>query len=474
MSLIAGISFSAWAQKPQPAKPAPKPVTIAPAAPAPAAAPPKPFNFKRLKSGLEYAFIIDKPTTQKPKEGDLIRVNMISVGANRIIYSSAQANKNKPAEFNITKPGFNGDIVEAIMYMSVGDSMVAQVDAQTIFKNTKNKMPDFMKAGDKMQYYIKLVSIKTKEELMKEQQAKMQKQIQEQMAKQQKDQKKIALTDEKKLQAFFKEKNITPTKTASGMYYMITQNGSGESPKMGDKVKMNYTGVLLDGTKFDSNVDTAFGHTNPFEFNLGKGMVIKGWDEGVALLKKGSKAILYIPSGLAYGGNARPGGGANPKGIPANSCLVFEVELLDFETPLSDDQLLQNYFKQKNISPTKTASGMYYTISSPGEGPTAQKGEEVSMNYSGFLLDGTKFDSNTDSAFQHVSPFGFVLGQGQVIKGWDEGVALLNKGAKATFYIPSTLAYGPRAMPGGGANPKGIPANSCLVFDVELNEIKKK
>jgi hypothetical protein len=171
MSLIAGISFSAWAQKPQPAKPAPKPVTIAPAAPAPAAAPPKPFNFKRLKSGLEYAFIIDKPTTQKPKEGDLIRVNMISVGANRIIYSSAQANKNKPAEFNITKPGFNGDIVEAIMYMSVGDSMVAQVDAQTIFKNTKNKMPDFMKAGDKMQYYIKLVSIKTKEELMKEQNA---------------------------------------------------------------------------------------------------------------------------------------------------------------------------------------------------------------------------------------------------------------------------------------------------------------
>ncbi|MBL7755308.1 MAG: hypothetical protein JNM44_12605, partial [Chitinophagaceae bacterium] len=122
------------AQKPQPApQPAPKPIQVAPAAPAA-----KAFQFKRLSSGLEYAFIIDKPTAQKPKEGDLIKVNMISVGNNRLIYSSAQANKNKPAEFSINKPSFKGDIVEAIMFMSVGDSMVVQVDAKTIFTNTKN------------------------------------------------------------------------------------------------------------------------------------------------------------------------------------------------------------------------------------------------------------------------------------------------------------------------------------------------
>ena len=71
----------------------------------------------------------------------------------------------------------------------------------------------------------------------------------------------------------------------------------------------------------------------PFQFQLGKGQVIKGWDEGVALLKTGSKATLYIPSPMAYGAQSRPGGGANPKGIPANSILLFDVELVGFKTP---------------------------------------------------------------------------------------------------------------------------------------------
>ena len=101
----------------------------------------------------------------------------------------------------------------------------------------------------------------------------------------------------------------------------------------GDSVTMNYTGTLLDGTKFDSNTDTAFKHTQPYKFILGKGAVIKGWDEGVALLKSGSKAVFYIPSSLAYGAQARPGGGANPKGIPANSILLFDVELVNAKHP---------------------------------------------------------------------------------------------------------------------------------------------
>ena len=111
---------------------------------------------------------------------------------------------------------------------------------------------------------------------------------------------------------------------------------------------------------------------------------------------------------------------------------------------------------------------MYYAVKAEGAGEKAVAGDSVTMKYTGTLLDGTKFDSNTDTAFQHTQPFQFVLGRGAVIKGWDEGVALLKTGSKATFYIPSPMAYGPQARPGGGANPKGIPANSVLIFDVEL------
>lgn len=322
------VALSAGAQKPATA---PKPVITQPA-PQPQAAP-KPITYKRLNAGLEYAMIIDKPTSPRPKEGDNIKVVMQSGVNNRLLYSTAQANKGKPVEFSVNKPNFKGDLIEAIMLMTPGDSLVCLVDADALYKSTKNKRPDFVKSGDKIQYFIRLVSVKTKEQVQKEQQEKFNKQIQEQMAKQQKEAAKQLQKDDKELQAYFTKNNLAPTKTASGLYYTIRQEGSGDAPKPGDSVTMNYTGTLLDGTKFDSNVDTAFGHVSPFNFMLGRGQVIKGWDEGVALLKPGAKATFYIPSTLAYGASARPGGGANPKGIPANSILLFDVELVSAKTP---------------------------------------------------------------------------------------------------------------------------------------------
>lgn len=135
-----------------------------------------------------------------------------------------------------------------------------------------------------------------------------------------------------------------------------------------------------------------------------------------------------------------------------------------------DDKLLQEYFAKNNIKATKTASGMYYTISKEGSGATAKAGQMVSMKYLGKTLDGQQFDANMDENYallKDKSIFTFPLGQGQVIKGWDEGVQLLKKGTKATFYIPSPLAYGAQSM---GPN---LPANSILVFNVELVDMKE-
>lgn len=103
----------------------------------------------------------------------------------------------------------------------------------------------------------------------------------------------------------------------------VTGQGTGTlMSKKGDTLAMNYTGMLLDGTKFDSNVDPAFGHVQPFQFTLGAGMVIKGWDEGLVGMKVGEKRRLTIPADMAYGSR-----GAG-KLIPPNSALVFDVELL--------------------------------------------------------------------------------------------------------------------------------------------------
>ena len=121
-------------------------------------------------------------------------------------------------------------------------------------------------------------------------------------------------------QALIKEKYPKAVTTDSGLMYEVIQEGSGtEKPSTGDNVSAHYTGMFMDGRKFDSSVDRG----QPIQFPVGTGRVIKGWDEALLDMKKGEKRILIIPPDLAYG----------PKGrgpIPPNSTLVFEVELVDF------------------------------------------------------------------------------------------------------------------------------------------------
>lgn len=112
-----------------------------------------------------------------------------------------------------------------------------------------------------------------------------------------------------------REKSVT---TASGLKYIDEVVGSGASPSPGGKIKVHYTGTLENGTKFDSSVDRG----QPYEFVIGQGAVIKGWDEGVMSMKAGGKRKLIVPPTLGYGAT---GNGA----IPPNSTLLFDIELLE-------------------------------------------------------------------------------------------------------------------------------------------------
>lgn len=233
--------------------------------------------------------------------------------------------------------------------------------------------------------------------------------------------------------------------TASGLKYKITHQGNGTQASSGSKVSVHYTGTLLNGTKFDSSRDRG----EPFSFKLGAGQVIRGWDEGIALLKVGDRAILTIPAELGYG--AQENGN-----IPANSVLVFDVELMDVQEGVKP-------YDVKGKDTLNTASGLEYIVVSKGAkgGARAANGKNVSVHYTGYLTDGTIFDSSVERG----NPIKFKLGEGKVIPGWEEGIALMSVGDKMRLVIPSKLAYGERGA--GGV----IPPNATIIFDVELMDV---
>jgi peptidylprolyl isomerase len=235
--------------------------------------------------------------------------------------------------------------------------------------------------------------------------------------------------------------------TPSGLQYTEIQPGDGPAPQPGDVVSVHYRGTLEDGTEFDSS----YSRGEPINFSLGTGMVIPGWDEGIGLMRVGGKAKLVIPPELAYG---EQGAG---EVIPPNATLIFDVELVDI-LPGSPDAPAE----VEEADYVTTSSGLKYHDIEAGDGPSPATGQNVVVHYTGWLLDGTKFDSSLDRG----EPFTFSLGAEKVIPGWDEGLATMKVGGRRQLVIPPRLAYGEQGA--GGV----IPPNATLVFEVELLEIQ--
>lgn len=231
------------------------------------------------------------------------------------------------------------------------------------------------------------------------------------------------------------------TETDSGLKYYDIAEGEGDMPVSGQDVVVNYTAWLQDGNVYIASSDSVGG---PLTFALDSDMgVFPGWNEGVATMRPGGKRYLVIPPALALG---EAGGGR----VPPNSTLIMEVELVEVKPLVLPTEISEGDF-------TETASGLRYYDIVVGDGPEATTGSTVTVNYTGWLTDNVKFDSSVDSG----QPFPFTLGTGQVIPGWDEGVAGMKVGGIRQLVIPADLAYGET---GSGM----IPPGATLIFEVEL------
>jgi FKBP-type peptidyl-prolyl cis-trans isomerase FkpA len=282
-------------------------------------------------------------------------------------------------------------------------------------------------------------------------------------------------------------------KAESGLYYKFyNQDEKGVKPVEGDMVKLsmiykNDKDSILFDTK-DPRVSR--GGDAAIEMPLGKSSFKGSFEEAVGMMSVGDSASFLINADSVY--NKTFMVKELPPYIAKGSLLTFEVKLVKItakdevekmrqkqmaeqaammETKKAEEaQILEKYLADNKITVKPTESGLYYVETKKGSGPKPSKGDRVKVNYIGRLLDGTIFDTSDKEIAQKANIYDerrtyeaidFPVGEGQVIPGWDEGIMMMNKGAKGKFVIPSNIAYGPQ---GGGP----IPPYSPLEFDVEL------
>jgi FKBP-type peptidyl-prolyl cis-trans isomerase len=260
---------------------------------------------KSKTTGLSY--VMHKSNKgPKLKLEDVVTLNLKYITSkDSLVFDSWKM--GKPIQLKIAKASFKGDLMDGLTLLTVGDSASFLINADSLFTKTFGApRPAFIDSSSFLNFTVKIISTTTDAALK---------------AEELKAEKENAMKENEVIAKYIADKQITPSKSSSGLMYIITEPGSGEQAQAGKTVKVHYTGRLLDGTKFDSSLD----RNDPIEFKLGQGMVIKGWDEGIALLKVGGKALLIIPSNLAYG--SRGAGGV----IPPFSPLTFEVELVSVQ-----------------------------------------------------------------------------------------------------------------------------------------------
>lgn len=275
-------------------------------------------GFKKTESGLYYKFEKQNPDGQQVQEGDVL-VGELTIRFDTLVIFSNKGDVRRIAQ---ATPNYEIKIGEGLLMMHVGDVATFAMDADSAAKYVDpNLMPANYEAGkgQKLYYEISLQDIVSREELEQER-ANFNSSMEERMKNEPED-----------IAKYIKDNNINAKPTADGLYIIVKKKGNGAKVATGKEVAVNYTGRLLDGTMFDSSVesDAKEGDIHnpqrtyePLTYTQGRGQLIPGWEQGVEGQPEGSQLQLIIPSALGYG----------PRGagqlIPPFSPLVFDIEIV--------------------------------------------------------------------------------------------------------------------------------------------------
>lgn len=283
--------------------------------------------------------------------------------------------------------------------------------------------------------------------------------------------------------------------TPSGYKFNVVRKGDGVKIDSGKFVVMNL--LFMDGkdSVWNDSKKNGFPAVIQMQGTVPKGDAVL---EVIKMMSKGDSVVFKVPAKKLFENTFRQ---PLPFSVDSTSSFTFQIglsavlnqeEMNKLQTELvakQNEKMLQDqkaqlgkditaiddFLKAKNVTAQTTTSGLRYIITKPGTGENAKAGQQVKIDYLGYLLNGKYFDTSIESEAKRnniltqgrsYSPLELTVGAQQVIPGWEEAIQLMNKGTKMTVYIPSTLAYGNQRR--GDV----IAENSVLVFDMELIEVK--
>lgn len=284
-------------------------------------------NFKKGEGGLEYKFHKDNGG-EKAIGGDVLAMDIIvETDRDSVLLSTYDLGLPQIAPImpdSMMQGGYAGDNNTILKMLGEGDSATFKLNLDTMAAKTGQPKPEF--ADKYIQFTIKVKKLFKKGDLTD---SVLFDQVNQYYLAEMEGLKKA---EEGKISSYVEKNKLQPKKTASGLQYVISAEGAGANPVVGDTVVLNYTGALTNGKVFDTNIEESakkhnklrpMGQYEPLRVRVGHTPVITGWTEGLQLLKKGSKATFIIPSALGYGERQQN------NDIPPYAPLVFEVEVLD-------------------------------------------------------------------------------------------------------------------------------------------------
>ena len=413
-------------------------------------------GFKKMDNGAYMRFYRENKNGEMPKIGDHVFIAFNeSIGDSLIYVGDYDEVSNN--EIEIIEAAFVGDMMAGLLNMHVGDSATVAflIDSICIKTLDMDAVPDYLTAGTPVYFDIRLDSIITAEEVAVRYAETL---------------KRLKQDDEDRLAMYYSDVNNTITRDG----LIITNvKGKGRGPKEGEILKINFSFISLTGDTLLYFIDT-----EPVTVIYGDNYLGDGFTEAMRYVPEGGEGHFVIPSSLAFDSV-----GLDPYIEPYTSFIMdvknidimtseeFEKEEKAREEALKAEDMkrlaeepanMARFIKEHDVNVEPSKTGVYYLEIKTGDGLAPEDGDLASIYYRMYNTDDKLIDSNYDN-----EPLSFVVGSKEMVPGIDEAVRNMKVGGKSTIIVPSAMGFGDIAVD------EALPANSIVIFDLELVDVQR-